>query len=297
MRKLIPALFALALLAIPAAGNAQISLGLRLGYAPALGEAAKDSDMSDGVKSQIPLQLDATYHLTPAFSLGGYASYGFGQTGEVFDQICDVADCSARVVRIGVQGIYSFNPIGQLRPFAGVGAGYEWGSLTAEAGDEEVTVSFRGFELLNLTAGADYVVGPQFAIGPYVGLSVGRYSNTSIDDGFEEISARSTRRRCTSGCSSASAAASTCRLEPSPSGSAGGRGATRAAAERRPRRYLLREHRRSPCTGAGSARLSSTARRPIWTRPRTSGRRRSVAPSERARGTTCRSRTARISRS
>jgi outer membrane protein W len=188
MRKLIPALFALALLAIPAAGNAQISLGLRLGYAPALGEAAKDSDMSDGVKSQIPLQLDATYHLTPAFSLGGYASYGFGQTGEAFDQICDVADCSARVVRLGVQGIYSFNPIGQLRPFAGVGAGYEWGSLTAEAGDEEVTVSFRGFELLNLTAGADYVVGPQFAIGPYVGLSVGRYSNTSIDDGIEEIS-------------------------------------------------------------------------------------------------------------
>jgi outer membrane protein len=188
MRKLLPALFAVALLAVPAASRAQVSLGLRLGYSPALGEAAKDSDMSDGLKSQIPIQLDATYQLTPSFSLGGYASYGFGQTGGVFDEVCDIADCSARVVRAGVQGIYSFAPMGQLRPFAGVGAGYEWGSLTAEAGNEEVTVSFRGFELLNLTAGADYVVNPQFAIGPYVGFSVAQYSNTSVDDGTMEVS-------------------------------------------------------------------------------------------------------------
>jgi outer membrane protein len=187
MRKLLPALFALALLAGPAAGNAQVSLGLRLGYGPALGDAAKDSKMSDGVKSQIPLQLDATYQLTPSFSLGGYASYGFGQTGGVFDDICDQADCSTRIVRLGVQGIYSFNQIGQLRPFAGVGAGYEWGSLTAEAGGQEASISFSGFELLNVTAGADYVLGPQFAIGPYVGLSVGRYSNTSVDDGSVTI--------------------------------------------------------------------------------------------------------------
>lgn len=188
MRKLLPALFALALLAVPAASHAQVSLGLRLGYGPALGDAAKDSKMSDGVKSQIPIQLDATYRLTPSFSLGGYASYGFGQIGKEFSDICDIADCSARVVRLGVQGIYSFDPMGQLRPFAGVGAGYEWGSLSAEAGGQEATVSFRGFELLNLTAGADYVVSPQFAIGPYVGFSVGRYSNASVDDGTGEVS-------------------------------------------------------------------------------------------------------------
>lgn len=188
MRKLLPALFALALLAGPAAGSAQVSLGLRLGYGPALGESAKDRDMSDGVKSQIPIQLDATYKLTPNFSLGGYTSYGFGQTGEEFDAICDQADCSARVIRLGVQGIYSFDQIGQLKPFAGVGAGYEWGSLTAEAGGQEATFSFSGFELLNVTAGADYVVGPQFAIGPYIGLSVARYSDTSVDYGTEEIS-------------------------------------------------------------------------------------------------------------
>jgi opacity protein-like surface antigen len=188
MRKLLPALFAFALLAGPAAGSAQVSLGLRLGYGPALGDSAKDSKMSDGVKSQIPIQLDATYKLTPNFSLGGYTSYGFGQTGSEFSDLCDAIDCSTRVVRLGVQGIYSFDPIGQLRPFAGVGAGYEWGSLSGEAGGQDVSVSFRGFELLNLTAGADYAVSPQFAIGPYLGLSVAQYSNMTLDDGVDEFS-------------------------------------------------------------------------------------------------------------
>lgn len=188
MRKLLPALFALTLLAVPAASRAQVSLGLRLGYGPALGDAAKDSKMSDGVKSQIPIQLDATYALTPSFALGGYASYGFGQTGGVFDDICDQADCSTRVVRLGVQGVYSFAPVGQLRPFAAVGAGYEWGSLTAEAGGQEASVSFRGFELLNVTGGADYQLSPQLAVGPYIGLSLGRYSNTSTDYGSGSVS-------------------------------------------------------------------------------------------------------------
>ena len=177
-----------AALALPAQAGAQVSLGLRLGWAAAMGDAEKGGKLSDGVKSQIPIQLDATYQLTPSFSLGGYASYGFGQLGGEFDQLCDAADCSARVVRLGVQGIYSFAPMGQLRPFAGVGAGYEWGSLTAEAGGQEASVSYRGFELLNLTAGADYLVSPQLAIGPYVGFSVGRYSDTSVDTGTMEIS-------------------------------------------------------------------------------------------------------------
>ncbi|WP_242334667.1 MULTISPECIES: outer membrane beta-barrel protein [unclassified Anaeromyxobacter] len=188
MRKLLPALFALTLLAVPFASHAQVSLGLRLGYGPALGDAAKDSRMSDGIKSQIPIQLDATYALTPSFGLGGYVSYGFGQIGDEFAQLCDQVDCSTRVVRAGVQGIYTFAPMGQLRPFAGVGAGYEWGSMSAEAGGQKVSFSFRGFELLNLTGGADYVVSPQLAVGPYIGLSLARYSNTSIDDGTQTIS-------------------------------------------------------------------------------------------------------------
>ncbi|ABS24789.1 outer membrane beta-barrel protein [Anaeromyxobacter sp. Fw109-5] len=188
MRKLLAAVFALTLLAVPFTSHAQVSLGLRLGYAPALGDAAKDAKMSDGVKSQIPIQLDAGYKLTPKLSLGGYASYGFGQSGDEFDAYCDGADCSTRVVRVGVQGLYTFDAIGRLQPFAGVGAGYEWGSLTAEAGGQEATLSYRGFELLNLTAGADYAVSPQFAIGPYLGFSVGRYSNVSMDLGAEEIS-------------------------------------------------------------------------------------------------------------
>ena len=81
MRKLLTCLFAVAALSAPAAAHAQISLGLRLAYAPSFGDAVEDGELSDGVRSQIPVQVDAMYRLNPSVSLGGYFSYGFGQVG------------------------------------------------------------------------------------------------------------------------------------------------------------------------------------------------------------------------
>jgi outer membrane protein W len=190
MRKLIMA--ALVALLVPTASHAQFQLGLRLGYAPAMGNAFKDpvsgesAKMKDGVKSQIPLQLDASYKFTPDVAAGLYFSYGVGQVGGNAQDVCDAngTDCSASAIRLGVQGIYTFNQVqSAFLPWAGAGIGYERAQLKQEGFGAEEVVTASGFEL-NLQAGGDYKVTEKFAIGPYVMFSMGQF--TKVND---EISA------------------------------------------------------------------------------------------------------------
>ena len=50
------------------------------------------------------------------------------------------------------------------------------------------SVSYRGFELVNLQLGGDYKVSEQLSVGPYVLFSLGQYSNATLDDGTESTS-------------------------------------------------------------------------------------------------------------
>jgi hypothetical protein len=182
MRKLLM-LGSLVALLVPAASHAQFSLGLRLGYAPAMGDAAKDQKMSDGVKSQIPIQLDGTYRVTRDVAVGGYFSYGFGQAD--LGGLCDVGgvDCSANVMRFGVQGTYTFNDVkAALVPWAGVGFGYEIGNAEAKDATDKVEFTYSGFEFLNVQVGGDYRVNDQFSVGPYLSFSVAQYSKAKVEN-------------------------------------------------------------------------------------------------------------------
>ncbi|BDG02702.1 outer membrane beta-barrel protein [Anaeromyxobacter oryzae] len=186
MRKLAILTVALAALAVPSLSHAQVSLGLRLGFAPVGGDAMKDLKMSDGIKSQIPIQLDAIYNLNKNVGLGGYFSYGLGQTAS--DACGTGVSCSASVMRLGVQGTYTLDPMGQATPWAGVGIGYEWAKVSG--GGE--TLTLKGFEFLNLQVGADFAVAPQLAVGPYLGMSVGQYSDAEISGTSASIPDKST---------------------------------------------------------------------------------------------------------
>ena len=189
MRKLI-LLGTLAALLVPTASRAQgLQLGLRLGYAPAMGDAfqvkgdPQAAKMSDGVKSQVPLQLDVSYRFDKFLAAGAYLSYGFGQVGGQIKDLCDSngLDCSASVVRVGVQGIYTFSQAqAALVPWAAVNLGYERGKLEASGFGASGSETASGWEL-GLTVGGDYRATPQFAIGPFVGLSLGQY--TSAESG------------------------------------------------------------------------------------------------------------------
>ena len=187
MRKLFMLGAVLAAVALPTASHAQFTLGLRVGYAIASGDAysegGQSAKMSDGVKSQVPIQLDAGYRLTPEFTLGAYFSYGFGQVGGSFKDTCDAIglDCSAKGYRLGLQGTYAFTKVSpSFVPWVGAGTGWEWASATAEGFGLKQEDSFSGWEFLNLQVGGDWKLSPQFALGPYVMYSLGQYSSGTM---------------------------------------------------------------------------------------------------------------------
>ncbi|HEY3252499.1 MAG TPA: hypothetical protein VGJ91_01075 [Polyangiaceae bacterium] len=154
----------------------KIRLGLRLGYAFALGNLDKNDKMSDGTKGQIPIWIDAGYMVTPNILVGLYGQYGFVQ-------LKDCTDCSAHDIRFGLQGQYHLAPAGSADPWLGLGFGYEW--LGLSQGGASGTI--KGFQFLNLQGGADFKVSDAFAVGPFVDFSLGQYSSISVEDQSADI--------------------------------------------------------------------------------------------------------------
>ncbi len=172
----------LAALLLPTAAAARPTLALRIGYAAASGDAAEETPMEEVAKSAVPIQLDALYRFGPHFAAGLYFSYGFGGLNQEISDRCDAlgADCSVSGVRLGAQGTYTFTQLSQrFAPWAGVGVGYEWVNGSVSRGGLSTTQRVTGWEIVNLQAGADFVVRPRFAVGPYVQLSIGRF--TAVD--------------------------------------------------------------------------------------------------------------------
>jgi outer membrane protein W len=184
MRKVAMLAVAVAALSLPTASRAQVSLGLRAGYGLPMGSADKGEKLSDGMKSQIPLQVDALYKVMPNLGVGLYFAYGFAQQGSTFKDACTGGvDCSLSAMRLGVQAQYAFDKLGlgAFEPWVGAGLGYEWGSLKAKyQGQKVVDASFDGFEFLNLQVGGDYRLNPSFAVGPFLMMSIGQYGNAKI---------------------------------------------------------------------------------------------------------------------
>ena len=174
MRKLL-LLASLVTVLVPAATHAQLDLGVRGGWAFAMGDAVKNSSLSDAVKWQIPIQLDAMYRLTPELSVGAYGSYGFGILGDRLDDACDAinADCSSNAWRVGIQAAYAVNQLKSmtLSPWVGIGTGWEW--LKVKSPGSEATSN--GWEYVNLQLGGDYKVNKQLAVGPFVQYSIGQF--------------------------------------------------------------------------------------------------------------------------
>jgi opacity protein-like surface antigen len=174
MKKLLLlALLAAALL--PGAARAQWSLGMRLGYAHAAGNAVKGSPMSDGVKSQVPVQLEGAYRVLPQLDVGAYGAYGVAQVGS----LCQ-GSCSASVLRLGVQAAWRFAEVKRFTPWAGAGAGYEWSRYKTSTSGDTLEVTLHGLELLQLQGGADWKLGERFTVGPFASLAFGRYSKLDV---------------------------------------------------------------------------------------------------------------------
>jgi cysteine-rich repeat protein len=175
-RRRMMALAVLSLALLPASAHAQWTLGARFGYSLAGGRAVQGSPMSDGIKSQFPVQLEGGYRLFPELTLGAYASYGPAQVGSS----CAGTSCSASVVRLGLQAAWRFDRVLAVHPWAGAGLGYEWARYHARDGSDALDVTLHGLEFLDLQGGADYPVADKVSIGPFVSLAFGRYDKLDV---------------------------------------------------------------------------------------------------------------------
>jgi hypothetical protein len=166
-----------------AAEDTGFEAGLRVGYGIPLGSAAEDVDLSDAVGGQVPLILDLGYRVTPNVFVGLYFQYGFAWVGGNTADLCDAsgADCSAQDIRLGLEGHFHFSPRENLDPWIGLGFGYEWAGLSVEGGNTNFSTGLNGFEFINLQAGLDIRAGEHFYVGPFLTLSVGQYSEATVD--------------------------------------------------------------------------------------------------------------------
>jgi outer membrane protein len=165
----------------PSVPRAEVSLGLRLGYAAAQGNVGGQLNMDEWVNGQVPVQLDGLVRVAPRLSIGAYGSYGFGRGGGDVKAICNQpgVSCALHLVRVGVQAVYELTP-GTMAPWVAAGTGYEWNSSHFEGGGQAQDVTFHGLEWLNVQLGGDFKAAPSLAVGPYVMASVGQYDHGAL---------------------------------------------------------------------------------------------------------------------
>jgi len=158
-------------------GGGGLEAGLRLGYALPMGEAAKDSKMSDAFSGMIPVWVDVGYRIDPSLYAGLYAQYGLLSIKDCPDG----ADCSGSDIRFGVMGAYHLMPAESFDPWLGFGIGYEMTKVKFSAGGQDSSTTYKGLEFANLQLGGDYKVSDGFAIGPFLSFSLGQYSSAEVE--------------------------------------------------------------------------------------------------------------------
>ncbi len=174
---LVAVLLSPAALLAPAAARAQPTLGARLGFSPALGSVAEHVPMSEAMRSQIPLQLEALWRIGRA-AAGVYASYGIGQ---VSASTCGAgASCSASDLRAGMEGTYALEPFHGAAPWGGAGLGYEWARQRRTRAGTDTTWTWRGLEAV-LQGGAEWPIDRRFSVGPFAAVTFGRYADAAVD--------------------------------------------------------------------------------------------------------------------
>jgi hypothetical protein len=173
----------------------------RAGYGIPLGKFATTStgsslSLSDEFSGQIPFWLDVGYRFK-----GNYVVAGFLQVAYPFlnkdgpglvareCHITSTSSCSGNAsVRLGLEFLYDFMREAQFHPWAGIGAGYERTVYTVEDQGGEGSITYSGWEFLNLQVGGEYRVAPRFTFGPYVSISLAKYNSVDFSSGGQSQS-------------------------------------------------------------------------------------------------------------
>jgi outer membrane protein W len=154
----------------------KLYLGLRLGFGIPMGKTTGD-ETAVKFSNKFPIWIDLGYRITPNILVGLYGQYAPATLKCPQGFLCT----GARVMRFGVQGQYGFAPDAKFAPWVGLGVGYEIVNTTFTQAGEDSTVGLKGWEFMNLQAGADYMVSKSVGIGPFLSFSLGRYGTGSAE--------------------------------------------------------------------------------------------------------------------
>jgi len=169
-----------------------IEVGLRTGYAIALGNVADQLAMSDEVGGAIPIWVDAGYRLaSPNLFLGAYFQYGIGFTSGKLSTACGQGgiSCSANVLQYGIQAHYHFMPDNQFDPWVGYGIGLENLNISESAGGQSASTGANGIDYGIIQVGADYRgLMDGLGVGPFLMFGFGQYSGYSQSQGGQSQS-------------------------------------------------------------------------------------------------------------
>lgn len=166
----------------PPAAHRGFQLALRTGYSVPFGDVLQDAPMADWFGGQVPVLVDIGGKPLDRLFIGGFIGFSVGAAGDS-DALADCA-CVAVGTWVGVEAVYSFLPAGKVDPWLGYGLGFEYNGLS----DEDNTVDFSGFVPVMVTGGVDFRLTRIFGLGPFVGVSLGRYSEAGASgDGFSSV--------------------------------------------------------------------------------------------------------------
>ena len=157
-----------------------------------IGGAVPGGDISEGlqfgevVDSFVLGRLDAGYRFNERWLLGAYFEGGSGSINTSSLAACDdpTVECSAGLVRIGVQARGYLLTESRFQPWGGAGFGYEWFAFNAEdeGYDDSVTISAKGAEHLRLTLGLDIWAGHNHFASAQIGYTLGKYGEATYSD-------------------------------------------------------------------------------------------------------------------
>ena len=170
-------------------------LGLRTGVGIVVGGLTASGMVPPGpLVPLVTLEADAGYRLAGVVTLGLAATYAraflprssLATAAATGDGPCfEGTACSAVIYRVGLQARVHLAPHGSIDPWIGIGAGYEFLTVS-ESGQTQtpqgpvrfdaVALTLRGFEYGRLELGAEGRIGASFALGPFLSLSVAGYN-------------------------------------------------------------------------------------------------------------------------
>ena len=159
-----------------------IDLGLQVGFGVPQGRLNESIPLvlNEVISSVVPIAVDAGYRVDDRIAVGLLFQYGILRFRDAGEACGARTDCRGSVISVAAQATLHAPVSWPFVPWLRLGGGYEWLRMRM-TGDfmnafSDLDLRLRGWMFGFADLGADHALLPRVALGPFVGVSVGRYN-------------------------------------------------------------------------------------------------------------------------